>query len=534
MSLNPFAYLMLFGWPIVVMILFRRLPLPAALIWSILAGYLFLPERLSLNLPLMPDLDKHAVPALSAALFAFLAAKTASHRRTRADLTESLADDVVAPLREERKPHLVFTLLLIVAIGSPILTALANTDPVSFATMRLPGLGIKDALGTALSILITLLPFMLARRYLARTEDHVMLLKALVIACLIYSVLILIEARISPQLHRLVYGIHSHSFAQHIRGGHYRAMVFLGHGLKVGIFVAMAALAAATMWRVSRKLSEGPAKPARQANDGVFRRATDRSQKKPQAFATPSPFGYAIRLVWLCFVLVISRNLGSTGILLLLLPTILFLGIRTQVLIAAVIAAVILVYPLARGNGLIPTARIVALAETIDKGRAQSLEFRLRNEDMLIARANERPLLGWGGWGRNRIFSETTGEDLSVTDGTWIITAGVRGWIGYLSYFGLLAMPILLLMRRSRSGLDQAAAGLALLLAANMIDLIPNSGLTPLTWMIAGAVAGRVELTVKSQEAPGKRKRMQPAALSGMSAAPARSTPGRSGLSRRV
>jgi len=49
---------------------------------------------------------------------------------------------------------------------------------------------------------------------------------------------------------------------------------------------------------------------------------------------------------------------------------------------------------------------------------------------------------------------------------------------------------LLLAARQRTMGLGFATAGLCLVLAVNLIDLIPNSGLTPLTWLIAGSVLG--------------------------------------------
>src|SRR5205823_4753004 len=65
----------------------------------------------------------------------------------------------------------------------------------------------------------------------------------------------------------------------------------------------------------------------------------------------------------------------------------------------------------------------------VDEERAQSLEFRLRNEDLLIDRALEQPAFGWGGWGRSRVVDDT-GRDLTVTDGLWVIALGDRGFFG--------------------------------------------------------------------------------------------------------
>jgi len=100
-------------------------------------------------------------------------------------------------------------------------------------------------------------------------------------------------------------------------------------------------------------------------------------------------------------------------------------------------------------------------------------------------------MLGWGAWGRNRVYDRYTGRDISLTDGRWIIQYGTFGWLGYLSLFGLLTLAA---FRAARSLSDQitpaniAVGGLSLLLATNMIDLLPNSSLSPITFLIAGSM----------------------------------------------
>jgi hypothetical protein len=95
------------------------------------------------------------------------------------------------------------------------------------------------------------------------------------------------------------------------------------------------------------------------------------------------------------------------------------------------------------------------------------------------------------------VFDDETGQDLSVTDGRWIITMGQFGFVGFLVEFGLLALPIV----RAASALKFAASArdqvflsaLALILATNLIDLLPNSSISPWTWLLAGALLGRAE-----------------------------------------
>ena len=135
---------------------------------------------------------------------------------------------------------------------------------------------------------------------------------------------------------------------------------------------------------------------------------------------------------------------------------------------------------------------ITSVVAGISAERAQSLQVRLDNEDLLLDRAQERPLFGWGAWGRERVYGER-GENISLTDGYWLIVLGKGGWIRYLGEFGLLAVGILGLTFGRGRGLHPASTAIALALTANLIDLVPNAGMSSLTWMLAGALAGLLE-----------------------------------------
>ena len=190
--------------------------------------------------------------------------------------------------------------------------------------------------------------------------------------------------------------------------------------------------------------------------------------------------------------------------MLLFAPVILFTPPRLQVLIAAAFAAMVLTYPMLRGAGLVPTDAIHSLAQSVSEQRAGSLKYRFDHEDALLARANEKPFAGWGSWGRNRIYDPETGRDLSVTDGLWVITVGSYGWFGYLAQFGMLTVPILMILRRANQT-PATTAGLALVLAANLVYLIPNSALAPTGWLAAGAIAGTLALHRRSDPSSATR-----------------------------
>ena len=154
-------------------------------------------------------------------------------------------------------------------------------------------------------------------------------------------------------------------------------------------------------------------------------------------------------------------------------------------------------YPMLRNAGLIPIDAILAQAESFSAERAQSLEYRFNNENQLLARAAEKPLFGWGGWGRSLIRHPETGEILSIPDGRWIIVFGTFGWLGYICEFGLLALPLIMMWMYIRSHRDAAlspwVAPLTLVLGITMMDMLLNATLTPLTWLTAGAILGHAE-----------------------------------------
>jgi hypothetical protein len=100
---------------------------------------------------------------------------------------------------------------------------------------------------------------------------------------------------------------------------------------------------------------------------------------------------------------------------------------------------------------------------------------------------------------------------LTITDGRWIILIGIFGWVGYLAEFGLVALPVLLLWTRGAalagSGAGPLIGPVALLLAINLVDMLPNASLTPLTWLFAGAVLGLGE---RARHSERENKRHDP------------------------
>ncbi len=443
---NTFAYIVLLSFPLFAVLLFRRLPLQRALIWTLISGHLLLPSSMHIKFPMLPQIDRTIVPALSALV---LCAIMAPRQR--------LATDV-----EARFGRKVIFILLALVLLTPFLTVLQNAEPVVDGRTFLPGLGMYDAFSMISSILATLIPLWLGLRYLNTRDGHRALLEAFVISAVLYTFPALLEIRISPQLHNWIYGFFPHNFVQHIRDGGFRPVVFQNHGLMVGIYFCIGIIASAVLYREARR-------------EGSKARH------------------WLLAMIWLTGVLYLTKTLGALVLAILFGAAVLFLGRRVQIALAVAVAVIVMLYPMLRGAGWIPVDTVYNLALSISEERAASLKFRLDNEDALLEHANEKPLAGWGSWGRNQLFDPETGVMISTTDGIWIILIGTYGWIGYIGRFGLLTAPILFYALRQRQlGPSLITPGLMMVLAANLMDLLPNAGLVNYVWLLAGAVTGHV------------------------------------------
>lgn len=440
---NALAFLMLAIWPFVAWQLWRRLDHASALVWTILGGYLLLPPLVRIDLPAMPDLDKVSIPNLSAFAFAVLVLK---------DRISFLPQSMIGRA------------MMILFVFSPFATVMTNTAPIRTGIVETPGMKLYDSFAAVGNQAIVLLPYFLARRYMAGPEAPQKALGILVICGLIYSIPMLIEVRLSPQMNVWFYGFFQHDFAQMMRGSGFRPIVFLPHGLWVAFFAYMAAMAA------------------------LFQARTTSNELRPQK---------TLIAIYLLAMIVACKSVGPAVYTAASLPLILFASSRQQILVAAVLASIVMLYPILRGAGLVPVDAIIDLAHSMSPDRAGSFEFRVVNEDRLLEHAAKQPWFGWGGYGRNLLYDGMTGRSLTVADGYWIIILGIYGWVGYLVEFGLMVLPLLLLLRevwqKGSPQLPLATGALALIYAVNLVDLLPNATSIPFTWLMAGAMLAQAE-----------------------------------------
>ncbi len=361
-----------------------------------------------------------------------------------------------------------FWLLLLFILG-PFVTAELNGDAIFVGGYRLPPMEHYDALSAVINQLIILLPFFLGRQLIRTEEDHVLLFRVLILAGLFYSLLMLFELRMSPQLHRWVYGYFPHSWIQQSRSGGFRPVVFMGHGLWVAFFTAVTVIAATVFWQLKIKASR---------------------------FSPANVTYYLLLMLLLCKSLA-SIIYGYGAFLLIKVAS-----FKTQLRVARILVLIALLYPTMSIMNLFPHQALTEWIESMSAERAESLNFRFKNEHILLEHAQKRSFFGWGGWGRNRVHNEETGDDTTITDGKWIITFGVFGWMGFIAEFGLLAFPVFRAASvfkwvKTQQEMTFISAH-ALLIGFVMVDQLPNASMAPWLWLLAGALLGRSEAIVEA------------------------------------
>lgn len=348
-------------------------------------------------------------------------------------------------------------------------------------------LGSKEAIAAAVDASLTWgAAYALGRAYLGTRRGMDGFARALVGAGLVYVPICLWEIRMSPQLHLSVYGFRTWSFDQALRFGGFRPSAFMQHGLAVGMFMASASLVAYWRWRNA-------------AHEGILR----------------------IPVAWAWPILSVTTVLGkSTGAILLLVAGIAVLEgsrmLRTPALLLA-LALVPTGYATARIAGW-NAETVTSLARRIDDERARSIQFRISNENLLIAKAMQRPVLGWGRYGRAFVYDEEGRNVGAVTDGLWIIALGFTGIAGLVSLGVTLLVPPVLLLRRYARALwaDRrlaSAAALCTVLLLWTVDEILNAMISPVYPAIAGALVSataRAPVSLR-RTAPTRPPREEPA-----------------------
>jgi hypothetical protein len=426
-TLVPIA---LYGWIFVILALFSIMPPRRAVIVAFIGAWRFLPQA-AITFSGLPDLTKITATSVGALLGA-----VCFDMRRVLRLSPSWID----------LPMLGWCLI-----------------PMISSTMN--GLGAYDGTSVVLDrVLMWGVPYVMGRLYFNDLLAMRELAVGILLGGLLYVPLCLFEVRMSPQLHLLVYGFHPGKFVQSIRFGGYRPMVFMGHGLMVGLWMASASIVAVWLWRTG---------------------AVQRVRGAPMALLAPV----------MMITTVLCRSMGALALLVGALA-VLFVNRRMKlnlIVLAAVLGAP--VYMFLRANNLWDARQLVEAATMISEERAASLQLRLDNEELVVGRARQKLPFGWGGWGRWRVVDEETGRDITISDGLWIIAFGENGLAGLALYTAAVLLPVLLFLRRvhARNWHHPAVApgaALAMLVVIYALDNLFNAMVNPIYMLAAGGLSG--------------------------------------------
>ena len=428
-----FALIALFGWIPFVVVLFAIMPVRQAAAAAVVGAWLLLPP-ISLTVAGLPDFSKNSAAAIGVVLG-----------------TIFFGSSFLLRLRPRW-----FDLPMLLWCCTVIGTSLHN------------GLGLYDGLAHALArVLLWGLPYLAGRLYFSNLEGLRVFTVAMIIGGLSYVLPCLWENRMSPQLIMQIYGTRGHGGGWGgVRLGGYRPNVFFATGLECGMWMSAAALVA---WWLHRC--------------GTLKRIGQ------------IPFGPL--LVWaLVGTAILCR---STGAIILLGGGIFVLWVSTRLRTRGLLWALVLFLPLYVGlrvpNLWTGDELVRFFGATLSPDRAASLEFRFMCENLLIRKALEQPVWGWGGWGRNFAFFDEEETHHVNMDGLWIITLGDHGFVGLSLLYLVLELPVMLFLLRfpiqlwSHPRVAPAAVA-AMLLSLYMIDCTVNGFINIIYICMAGGLIG--------------------------------------------
>jgi len=425
----------LFGWIFVAIIMFAVLPARRAVLAAYILAWLFLPQA-GIDVPGLPDVDKVNATSLGAliGIVLFDARRLQQFRPSWVDI-----------------PMCVWCL-------ASIPSALTNPLPPEATSQLYDGIS-----GVVKDFLTWGAPYLVGRLYLNDLIALRELAIGIVLGGLIYIPLCLFELRMSPCLHLWVYGYHPSSFEMAIRFGGYRPMVFMQHGLMLGMWMASASLIAVWLWRT-----------------GSLRRVHG------------VPLG--LLALGLIIVTILCKSVGAIALLAFGLAAMYAVRNVRSTAVILVLVAIPVLYMFLRAERIWSGQELVHLAAMISEERADSLLGRFENEDLIAQKAAQKPLFGWGGWGAWRVKDEF-GRDITVSDGMWVIALGEKGLVGLTSLSALVLLPIVLLAWRVRArqwstAWAAAPAALAMLLLLYALDNLLNAMMNPVYFLAAGGLSG--------------------------------------------
>jgi hypothetical protein len=457
---NVWATVALAIFPLIILGLFMTTKPPAAVAWSLLLAEMFLPPYYLL--PMTPSfLGKWTIPGFTFALLVPIFGR--SYLRGS-------------------KPFRGLEVLFLLGLFGSFMTWRTNTDVLQYGPRTVPAHALPDFLGESIRLIADpWIIFYMGRVLFRSSRDLRTLCRLFIIACLIYSLPVLYEIKMSPSLNVKLYGYLAGGWETVFRWGGYRPLVFFPDGLHLTSFMLACTLIAISTARVGWRAGSLPGKPV---------------------------------ALYLIAVLIACKSTGAILYLFLMLPLITMGSAKWMLRIAKVCAIIFVAYPFVRINNLLPTHALSDLFKGLSADRADSLQFRFDMEQGMLDLTRHRVWFGWGGWGRNFVYDPDTGRCTSVVDGAVIICLSSHGLFGFITYYMPYALTVVRsvkFIKRIQSRADKLVlAALAMNCAVILIDLVMNSAFFPPFMLMFGALYGlsegivNEERTAYEEEAPAE------------------------------
>jgi len=387
---------------------------------SYIGALLFLPAAAGIDLPGMPVLTKFEVATIGVSIGTII-----FHPRILDNLKIAWPD-----------------LFLVGSMQFVFATGLVNEDGYFTSASRAFQFGLQFAL-----------PVFLARLHIGTPRDIRVFMMTLIFAAVIYAPLALWEFRMSPQIHRNVYGYFQHVFIQHYRNGFWRPILFFDHALNLGRFFAFTSFLALFPFR----------------RDFV------------DLLGIKGKYVFTFPLAGL----ILSQSMSPYMLFGMLCVGYLALNKNIWALYALPLFAVVWV-------GMVlaemrPLFFMVSDISTMNADRAASFGYRLRAWELHIPAIWEQSLLGYGGFGRGRM-------DGVAIDAQALNSLLVRGILGSLCFYAWWVYALFTAISIPKivpnSVLAKRAKGIALMIALGILISAIDKALSNWLVLLAGGTVG--------------------------------------------
>ena len=422
-------------WPLICCLVYTRVNSITAAFISIVGGFLLLPVNVSIDLPIVPDIDKNFSSFIGVVLGVTI---------VKRQYFSWFGND-----------KSIKNLLILIFILT-FINFIFNQDPIFNGEFWVQGLTLHEAISASMRNYLAIFPLIIGLNVVKSEDDIIKLHKILVIALLLYLPLVAVELLMSPQLHRLLYGFHPHSFAQQIRGDGYRAMVFTGHGLVtanvyLGGFIALLILFKLKKYLISKYVN--------------------------------------LFLLFTFFVsLILLKSLTALILAVASIFILYFFGHGIRNIVVKSILLISIAYPIVITLNLLSLDYLYdLLQEVVPTERLQSLFFRLRNENAFIDYLGNNFFIGYGGLGRGFLSG-------GIVDGRWLVSImhyGLFFWIVNVFIYSIYLF-------RVEVKSEKVILIFSVLPMVMLLDQLPNSSWNnPWAWLYAGAVISLLNIYKK-------------------------------------